>query len=645
MKRIVLFLIAVCLLTTGIARNPGKSGIYKAQLRPVATGLNVTNELPSLNAPLKLPSEVSSPLDVLKYSISSSLNANGIFDYDERYLTIIPTQNMFAFGNRAGGPFGNTGNDLKLTFSYDQGVTHDSVVILSSSGKLFRYPSMVTFPLIITDKPGTINTPSNTFGIFSGPINDGTNWIDQYYGSVRLDGTNLDVNYVPNGPNVYLNHMNIGLYCSPQGNVTVASSLLKGSSSSYTQHGFNILNGTFNLSSSKFDWLPFDSLVPLVKSNGRTDAVDLAWSPDGNVGYFVFTAIDSNLTYNPYGVEWPIIYKSTDHGLTWTKQPPFDFSTIGMLHGKLFSTLADTSKVIPRWFNKWNDARNAGQNGVVVDHFGNLHIFSYLIGTLSLNPDSLNYFYTNEPKLLFDVYMTNYGSWNAIYVDSLQAVDVQSPPSSYGIGWDHQMQMSRTPDGSKVFCVWTDTDPIFATDNSAPDIKGLGFDVVNMLVTPVKDFTAGGAYWGENYWMRLATDVFYDGTTSTLPVTTSIPGATSSDPLTHQYVTGMTIPNSDFGIFVGIPSNGSQSSNTLVSGNYPNPFTGTSEFTVNLPNAANVNLVITSVVGQQVKTVDYGSLDQGVHTLTINAANLSSSVYFYTVMINDKSYTHKMVVK
>jgi hypothetical protein len=38
-------------------------------------------------------------------------------------------------------------------------------------------------------------------------------------------------------------------------------------------------------------------------------------------------------------------------------------------------------------------------------------------------------------------------------------------------------------------------------------------------------------------------------------------------------------------------------------------------------------------------------MDAGVHTLTINGANLTSGVYLYTVRINGESVTRKMIVE
>ncbi|MDP4280778.1 MAG: T9SS type A sorting domain-containing protein [Bacteroidota bacterium] len=639
MKKTLLLVMALSIASFVIAQNRHTTGIYQAKVRPVGASLNLINETPSFNGPTKILSTADNSSSLLKVTFGSSANPNGIFNYDERFLTISPSANMFNFGNRAGGAYGNTGNDLKFTFTTDQGANWDSCVVTATSGHNFRYPSMVTY------NPNNSTNPHDMYGVFTGPITNGSSWIENFYGSIKLDGTNKDVNFKTNASGIYLNHMDICLYCSPDGHATVASNLLLGTTGSYTQNGFQILNGAFNSATSKFDWAPIDSLKPDVLEDGRTDAAAIAWSPDGSVGYFVFTAIDADANYNPYGVEWPIVYKSTDHGATWEKAPAFDYSTINVFKSYLFPTRMDTSLVIPRWFNKWADTRNESTNGAVVDKFGNLHIFGYVRGTISINPDSLNYFYSAEPVQLFDVYMTRYGSWNAYYIDTLKSTDTEA--GSFGLAFDHQMQMTRTPDGSKVFCVWTDTDPFFAADNSAPDIKAIGYDAENFLITPVKNFTQGTEYMADNFYMRVATDAFYDGTAaaSTLPVTTDVLGSTSSDPILFQYVTGLTFNDSDFGTYVGTPNHNAETAYSPVSANFPNPFKGKTQVNINLQKATSVNVSVSSILGQQVSNVNYGVMSQGMHTLTINANDLNSGVYFYTVTMDGKSYTHKMIVK
>jgi len=82
-----------------------------------------------------------------------------------------------------------------------------------------------------------------------------------------------------------------------------------------------------------------------------------------------------------------------------------------------------------------------------------------------------------------------------------------------------------------------------------------------------------------------------------------------------------------------------------VSQNYPNPVNGQTYFTVTLNEGADLSLQVYSLTGQIVNTVDYGYKTAGTHTLTINASDLASGVYFYTVSTVANKVTRKMIVQ
>jgi len=82
-----------------------------------------------------------------------------------------------------------------------------------------------------------------------------------------------------------------------------------------------------------------------------------------------------------------------------------------------------------------------------------------------------------------------------------------------------------------------------------------------------------------------------------------------------------------------------------VSQNYPNPVNGQTYFTVTLNEGADLNLQVYTLTGQMVNTADYGYKTAGTHTLTINASELASGVYFYTVSTATNKVTHKMIVQ
>jgi len=82
-----------------------------------------------------------------------------------------------------------------------------------------------------------------------------------------------------------------------------------------------------------------------------------------------------------------------------------------------------------------------------------------------------------------------------------------------------------------------------------------------------------------------------------------------------------------------------------VSKSYPNPTSGVTNVEIKLANAANVSLDVMNVAGQIVKRIDNSYATAGRHILSIDASDLTSGVYFYTVYAGEKSITNKFIVK
>jgi hypothetical protein len=82
-----------------------------------------------------------------------------------------------------------------------------------------------------------------------------------------------------------------------------------------------------------------------------------------------------------------------------------------------------------------------------------------------------------------------------------------------------------------------------------------------------------------------------------------------------------------------------------VSANYPNPVDGLTTIDVTLTTAAPVTVSVTSIAGQVISSTNYGTQAAGLNKLTIDASNLSSGIYFYTVTVGQQKITKKMIVK
>lgn len=84
--------------------------------------------------------------------------------------------------------------------------------------------------------------------------------------------------------------------------------------------------------------------------------------------------------------------------------------------------------------------------------------------------------------------------------------------------------------------------------------------------------------------------------------------------------------------------------NVSVSQNYPNPVMSTTAFSYTLAQNANVTVEVFDITGRLVMTMNEGNKAAGTHQAIINAENLNSGSYFYTLTAGDYKTTKNMVV-
>ena len=84
---------------------------------------------------------------------------------------------------------------------------------------------------------------------------------------------------------------------------------------------------------------------------------------------------------------------------------------------------------------------------------------------------------------------------------------------------------------------------------------------------------------------------------------------------------------------------------TRLIGNYPNPFNPVTQISFNLKNSGKVLLEIFNIKGQKVDLLIDDFLESGVHTITWEANNMSSGVYFYRLKTDDLNEVKKMVLQ
>ena len=78
--------------------------------------------------------------------------------------------------------------------------------------------------------------------------------------------------------------------------------------------------------------------------------------------------------------------------------------------------------------------------------------------------------------------------------------------------------------------------------------------------------------------------------------------------------------------------------------NYPNPFNPTTTITFSLPKQQHVTLMIYNLLGREVHTLVDEQSQAGMHTVTFDASELSSGIYFYRLQAGDYSESKRMML-
>lgn len=82
-----------------------------------------------------------------------------------------------------------------------------------------------------------------------------------------------------------------------------------------------------------------------------------------------------------------------------------------------------------------------------------------------------------------------------------------------------------------------------------------------------------------------------------------------------------------------------------VSQNYPNPCNEETAIEVVLSQASDIDVNVIALTGQTVLEEKMDNAYSGNHIIKLNAAELPSGIYFYTVKAKEQIITHKMIVE
>ncbi len=607
--------------------------------------------------------------------IGSSANAFTLLVSESTGLTYNKDINTVMFTHRKSPewtfttPAGANSGSIQSTWTSNGGTTWDSTITYVDATNLARYPSGVIY-----NPPANIS-PANAHTVVMGPVTTGT-WSGNYYSHGTLTPgaiNNSNQMYVAAGTVNTTNGNNIGGRGIAFSRIDLqeTAGTIWGVANIYTGDpvgasgiargylGSSLIKASSTDGGTTMVWKS-DSLKPnFFIGNDGAESTELgraAFSPDGQTGYQLFIGVEAGATGIKKSYQ-PILYKTTDAGTTWTQvNAGYDWAANACLMATLIPTKYDSVPIIKPSFS------SAYGSDLTVDNQGRLHYVCTVNSAWSSHIDSLGYIYsynfTDFFPYMWDFVTSGNGTWTEYFIDSvstknLDGTQAENPwlTGSAKLAYDNRIQLSRTTDGSRIFVSWTDSDPTLTGTiyNSAPEIMVRGINATNMDMSAKTNMTAGQ---GNSYFHYMSNIVMEPGAgTFRIPFTYSLSHAgnfNADTEIDHFYVDDANLADAAINIpyagcpFIGI--NESKGAIEAVAQNFPNPFDNNSTIKVTLKSAEDIKLSIYNTMGQMVNYKAVKGL-LGDNNILVDATNLISGIYFYSINVNGNVITKKMTVQ
>jgi hypothetical protein len=146
-------------------------------------------------------------------------------------------------------------------------------------------------------------------------------------------------------------------------------------------------------------------------------------------------------------------------------------------------------------------------------------------------------------------------------------------------------------------------------------------------------------------------DYFYDASSDGTSGNLNETGRYGIYPAAQSFLNGDMLPYTNDGYLWSmsvsyIPTGIQEITNNGVSlsQNIPNPFNGVSTINYDLNTESTVVFTVMDVTGRIVAENNYGKMGSGAHQITVNSADFSKGVYFYSIKANGTSLSKKMII-
>jgi len=111
-----------------------------------------------------------------------------------------------------------------------------------------------------------------------------------------------------------------------------------------------------------------------------------------------------------------------------------------------------------------------------------------------------------------------------------------------------------------------------------------------------------------------------------------------------ERLTYAKIQGKEYGEIVGVKNENNIPRDLALHQNYPNPFNPETLIEYDLSKSSNIKLKIFNLLGEEIVTLIDDFNSAGKYKISFNAAHLTSGVYFYSLITEEKVLTKKMIL-
>ena len=646
------------------------AGLY-AQKAPAKVKMNVRSHSAQLfniaeDVPAQQATMVSTQLvyqnlnkgtnDITVMDIGTSANAFGLYNGGRTALWADPNINSVAFFHRMAIPPGSgfIANDL----SKDGGATWtvNNQMYAPVGDAVGRYPQGVLL------NPVGNKDPNNAYAVNVNAAADKSNgdlWGGLGASSIKLDGTNLSQqSWSTTG--AFRNNVPDAMTVNPvTGDVFVVEPSLIGGLGNQYVDTLVITRGS--LVDNVMEWEQTLLYAPVNQYGTGVADEKIAFAPDGLIGYISTLSDNGEDDHATESAYYPILYKTTDGGLTWDENPivvplggPDGLSAI--VHGLMNDA---------QWAEFWGDPlperediiyTTAFTHDLAVDANGN-PVINVVIGVSGVHGSGA----TAYSILSSSGYFASYNIFSRDGGVTWMAQKLGDNLRQFRGTWftaddntemseDNRSQITSSFDGTHMFFSWLDTDFDQAEENTKPDIYCIGWEAGLNKYTDVVNVTFLSDAWLQAYMGTASCYAFgpADGYEHIIPfvyqemtVVNNTPDPGS--PVQYKYISDFKFTAADY-FWVPITVKEVKKTVAGISQNYPNPAKDLASVKVTLTKSAKVSLEVFNILGQKVYEIAARDLSEGTHQLDINVKALKAGVYTYSVIANGERSNRKMMV-